>query len=62
MVHVPHSAAQSCLEILHFEIRKFLQDLFGIQAGGKESENVDDANAHAACEPRPKPLSIITAT
>jgi len=39
--------AARCLDIFHFEIRQFFQDLVGTQAGGKEIENVDDANAHA---------------
>jgi hypothetical protein len=48
MIHVPSSMAQSRLDIVHLEIRKFLQDLVGIQAGGKEIEDVNNPNAHTA--------------
>jgi hypothetical protein len=48
MDHTQGGMDQSSLCIFRFEIRKLLQDLLNGQAGGKEIQDVDDADAGSA--------------
>ena len=46
MVEVARRKSQAGLQILRFEIRHFVKDLGGRQAGREEIENIAHANAH----------------